>query len=61
MNRVLPINGVQRAAIDLVMIGDSQALNLTRLQNTAHFDVTASLREFLKAEFAKDRQNLASG
>jgi hypothetical protein len=52
---------VQRAAINLVMVGDSQALHPTTLQNAPDFDVTASLPEYLKAEFTKDRQDLTSG
>jgi hypothetical protein len=43
------------------MVGDRQVLGSTTLQNAPDLYVTAHLGEFLKAEFAQDYQDLASG
>ena len=41
----LAVNGLKRAAVDLVMIGNGQGLGPTTLQHAADLDVAASLGE----------------
>lgn len=42
----MTVEGVQRATIDLLMVGDSQALRLAGPENATDLDVTALCANF---------------
>jgi len=57
----LPVDGVQRAPIDLGVVGKRYGLSPTARQNTAQLNVTSSLCENLESESAQDLQDVPSG
>jgi len=52
---------VERAAIDLVVVGNRYCLGSAPRHNSAQLDVTSPLCEILEAKFALDLQDLTAG